>query len=323
MSALSNEIAELRLNERQWEAFRTEGHCAVLAPPGSGKTKLLTTKLAYSLSSGLIAPPRGAACITMTNEAALQLRQRLRQLGVRRTPNLFVGTVHSFALSQIIGPFAAAAGRDDLARSRPATPEEEDKAFEAAFAAMDFRPHERAEIKATTERARQRLDLSGNRLLGGEPVAKMAHRLQEELEARHIFDPQDLVRHAVELVEDTAWVGKVLSDTFSYVFVDEYQDLAPGLDRIVRGTTLRADTDSMLFAVGDPDQSIYAFTGASHELLQELAAEPGVTEVRLERNYRCGQRIIDISLRALGQDREIEGNHDGGDVFVHEAGGGV
>ena len=105
MSALSEAIAELGTNDRQWEAFQTEGHCAVLAPPGSGKTKLLTTKLAHALVHDVVRAPRGAACITMTNEAALELRRRMRKLGVRQRPNFFVGTVHAFALSRIILPF--------------------------------------------------------------------------------------------------------------------------------------------------------------------------------------------------------------------------
>jgi len=323
LSALSDEITELRTNEFQWQAFLTPGHCAVLAPPGSGKTKLLTTKLADAFARGLIKAPRGAACITMTNEAALQLRRRLRALGIARRPNLFIGTVHAFALSRIISPFAAAAGRPQLAASRPATDSEFDEAFDAAFSKLGFRSYERTEVRHTTAIARQRLDLSGDRLLGGEPIAAMARCLQDELAARHVYDPQDLVRHAVELVEEHEWVSRVLAATYSRVYVDEYQDLAPGLDRIVRGFTLPAELDATLFAVGDPDQSIYGFAGAHGELLETLADEPEVQEIRLERNYRCGQDIIDISLLALGQARTIEGERDGGVVLVHQAPGGV
>jgi len=153
VSALSTAIAELRANDRQWEAFQTVGHCAVLAPPGSGKTKLLTTKLAHAFVHDVIRPPRGAACITMTNEAALELRRRQRNLGVRWRPNLFIGTVHAFALSRIILPFAAAAGRDDLANSRFATDREFREAFDAAFVGCGFRPYERDEVRETTKKA--------------------------------------------------------------------------------------------------------------------------------------------------------------------------
>jgi DNA helicase II / ATP-dependent DNA helicase PcrA len=322
MTALADAIELLRTNDRQWEAFTTQGHCAVLAPPGSGKTQLLTTKLADALARGTVRAPRGAACITMTNEAALELRRRLRQLGVRSNPNLFIGTVHAFALSRIIGPFAAAAGRPELATSRPATDREFRDAFTAEFDRMGFRPDERREVLDTMQKARQRLDLTGNRMLGGEPIAAIGKAVQASLEAQSLFDFPDLVRHAVDLVETVDWVARVLAATYPRVYVDEYQDLAPGLDRIVRGFTLPDALDSALFAVGDPDQSIYAFSGSHPELLERLAAENGVHRVPLEINYRCGQNIIDVSVRALGRRRHIRGDRSGGTTQVQRAPGG-
>lgn len=322
MTALARAIEELKTNPKQWEAFSHEGHCVVLAPPGSGKTKLLTAKLGQSLLGEAIRPPRGAACITMTNEAALQLRRRLRALGVGHRSNLFVGTVHAFALSRIVAPFAAAAGMAELADSRLATEAELKAAFDAAFSRTAFQQHERGEIWATTAKARQRLDLTGNRMLGGQPVAEMALLLQEELADRRLYDFHDLVRHAVDLVESNEWIRRVLAATYAHIYVDEYQDLAPGLDRIVRSVTLRNPRGAALFAVGDPDQAIYAFSGANPELLEKLSAEPAVHTVRLEHNYRCASGIIEISLKALGHPRRVVGNRDGGDVAYHPVTGG-
>jgi DNA helicase-2/ATP-dependent DNA helicase PcrA len=85
---------------------------------------------------------------------------------------------------------------------------------------------------------------------------------------------------------------------------------------------MRTDTASTLFAVGDPDQAIYAFSGAHPDLLRDLAVEPDVTQVSLERNYRCAQGIIDISLRALGEDRTISGERAGGSLEIHAVTGG-
>jgi DNA helicase II / ATP-dependent DNA helicase PcrA len=323
VTALSRAIDELRSNERQWDAFEEQGHCVVLAPPGSGKTKLLTTKLAHALLTEIIAAPRGAACITMTNEAALELRRRLRALGVQRQPNLFVGTVHAFALSRILRPFASPAGRLDLASSRLASDAEATAAFNEAYGSMKFRGgFDRAEMRDLTAKARQRLDLSGDQTLGGEPVAALAAEVQKELQRRSIYDFHDLIRHAVDLVEEHPWTRRVLAATFSRIFVDEYQDLAPGLDRIVRGMTLQADTESTLFAVGDPDQAIYAFSGAHPQLLRNLAADRSVRAITLDRNYRCSQDIIDASLLALGEERTVKGERDGGTITIHAAIGG-
>src|SRR6185369_10031631 len=81
----------------------------VLAGPGSGKTKTLVAKLARVLAEDVRAP-RGVACITFSNEAARELVRRLRTLGLEQSPRLFVGTVHSFCLLQLLMPFARLAG---------------------------------------------------------------------------------------------------------------------------------------------------------------------------------------------------------------------
>lgn len=135
MSALAKAREQLRTNERQWQAFVTEGHCVVLAPPGSGKTKLLTTRLANDLVTR-IKRPHGAACITLTNAAADELERRLEALGVERRSTLFVGTVHSFALTRIVLPFAAVGGYPELANPRIAS----DRQVKAALdeAVSDF-----------------------------------------------------------------------------------------------------------------------------------------------------------------------------------------
>lgn len=320
--SLATAVEELKGNDRQWEAFTTEGHCVVLAPPGSGKTKLLTTRMAADLVSGAIQPPRGAACITMTNESALELRRRLRGLGIGHRPNLFVGTVHSFALACIVGPLAMPAGAAEIETCRIASQSEQSDAFSKVFKASAFRPDERDEIKTTMNRARQLLDLSGDPLLGGQSVADMALAYQAELLERGLYDFQDLVRHAVDLVVSHDWVPRVLAATFSRIYVDEYQDLPPGLDKLVRAIALRRAPHATLFAVGDPDQAIYGFTGTQPHLLHDLATEDGLTRVFLEKNYRCGQAIIDLSVRALGEDRSITGDHDGGSVNVYPAPGG-
>jgi DNA helicase-2/ATP-dependent DNA helicase PcrA len=322
MSSLRAAIEELKANDRQWEAFTADGHCAVLAPPGSGKTKLLTTKVAYDLASGAIVRPQGAACITMTNEATLQLRKKLAALGIGRSPNLFIGTVHAFALACVVIRMARPAGREDLVRSRVASSAERSAAFSAAFESSSFRPHEREEIRLTMNKARQLMDLTGNRLLGGEPVAAIANSYQNELAGQDRFDFHDLVRHAVDLVTNYEWIATVLAATYPRVYVDEYQDLPPGLDKLVRTLALRPAAKSTLFAVGDPDQAIFGFAGTQPDLLHDLASQPGVSRVFLEKNYRCGQGIVDLSIRALGEDRAIIGNHDGGSVELYVAPGG-
>src|SRR6185437_4301627 len=99
----------LRENPGQWAAYNAEGHCVVLAGPGSGKTKTLTIKMARMLAED-VEEPRGIACITYNNECAKELEQRLDALGVEPGRRVFIGTVHSFSLTQILLPYAKAAG---------------------------------------------------------------------------------------------------------------------------------------------------------------------------------------------------------------------
>jgi DNA helicase II / ATP-dependent DNA helicase PcrA len=90
-------------NEPQKRAYDSQGHCAVLAGPGSGKTKVLTAKIARLLAED-VKEPRGIACVTYSSECARELVRRLGRLGVRSSNNLFIGTVHSFCLKNVVIP---------------------------------------------------------------------------------------------------------------------------------------------------------------------------------------------------------------------------
>lgn len=105
---LFSAINELSANPEQVAAVRETGHCVVLAGPGSGKTKTLTTAMARALSDDII-EPRGVACITYNNECAIELETRLAHFGIESGDRAFIGTVHGFALSQVIAPYARCA----------------------------------------------------------------------------------------------------------------------------------------------------------------------------------------------------------------------
>lgn len=317
MSRLEEVKTLLRTNRQQWSAFEESGHCVVLAPPGSGKTQLLTAKLADTILTERVRPPHGVACITMTNEAAGELRRRLALLGVQPRPTIFIGTVHGFAYSRIVSSYAALAGLGELRVRRLASTAEDRECRERALEATGFRGRDRRNALSTMDVARQRLDLSGTALLGGPRIAALGKAFEGILAAEGLYDFNTVIATAVALVEENEWIAKAVGAAFSELYVDEYQDLAPGLDRIVRAITLRTASKTRLFAVGDPDQAIYAFSGARPELLHQLATETGVRAVRLERNYRSGQGIIDSALSVLGERRVIQGTGVGGAVVVH------
>lgn len=315
MKPLSASIDELRNNDHQWQAFTTEGHCVVLAPPGSGKTKLLATRMAYDLMNR-IPRPHGAACVTLTNAAAAELRERIDALGLRDRANLFVGTVHSFALNAIIVPFATLVGRTDLTRVAIASSTEEKAAFQAAIDNVYGSDYESRYVQSTIDINRRRFASDEDWAKAGANIREVANRYLDNLHQQGLIDFTELIQIAVDFVEQHRTIRTALTAKYPHLYVDEYQDLAPGLDRLVKALCFDYYNAAELFAVGDPDQAVFGFTGTRPELLVELGQRSDVQDITLQRNYRCGHEIIRIANGMKHSDSHVVGNHDGGEVTV-------
>lgn len=310
-------IRELAENPEQYEAVHEKGHCVVLAGPGSGKTKTLTTAMARALLED-VAEPRGIACITYNNECAIELETRMARLGVETNDRVFIGTVHGFALSQIIIPYARCVLPELPNDFRIATREECRQSVEAAHAkVINDRedPHNRwrfAEVKR-----RQDVDRTQPTWHGRNPeLATFIEAYEIDLRRRGLIDFDDMPLIAFRMIQAHPWIRKSLSARFPVLFVDEYQDLGHALHELV--LMLCFDAGVRLFAVGDADQSIYAFTGANPKLLTGLSDRQGVRSIRLRFNYRCGTKMIDASMAALGEERGYkapEGVEEGVVVF--------
>lgn len=313
MGALSDSVHDLRENPRQWDAFTTEGHCVVLAPPGSGKTKLLTTRMAFDLANK-IPLPHGAACITLTNAAAEELRRRVELLGVEGRSTLFIGTVHSFAMQRVIAPFASLVGRPELAKLSIAGKEQIDRAFDEAIKVVYPRGEDTWNVRSTIEVNRQRLAADEDWARHSDKIRQVRRLYTAALREQGLHDFYDVIELAVEFVERHRTIRQVLTARHPHLYVDEYQDLAPGLHRLVEALCFDQMTNSELFAVGDPDQAVYAFSGTRPELLHELAQRSGVTAVRLEHNYRCSKEIIRIANLMRRGKATITGSRSGGSV---------
>jgi DNA helicase-2/ATP-dependent DNA helicase PcrA len=294
-------VQELSENEPQRAAYDSTGHCVVLAGPGSGKTKTLTVKMAKLLIEE-VHPPRGVACLTYSTECARELRRRLDRLGVHSSDNAYVGTVHSFCLHHVVLPFARLAGIALPDPLRIAISSDQDRLFADAVAAemgVDERPSNwRTHVDAYR---RTHLDRGGLDWQEDPPVASLVDRYEGLLRGEGMIDFEDMVLIGLRLIESHRWVRRALRAKFPVLVVDEYQDLGVPLHRIVQSVCFRAGT--RLFAVGDPDQSIYGFTGARPDLLRGLSQVQGVQTVRLQFNYRSGRTIIEASETALGEAR--------------------
>jgi DNA helicase-2/ATP-dependent DNA helicase PcrA len=309
---------ELRKNKEQWAAYNSIGNCVVLAGPGSGKTKVLTTKVARMLAED-VQPPRGIACITYSSECARELERRLRAIGVPSSSHLFVGTVHSFCLKAVVQPFAQLAGERLTMPLRVATDSEKTGALQDALSKhVGDEPPSRWETRVGNYR-RTYLDRDAREWLEKDrDAAQVIETYEKLLRAQGVIDFDDMMLIGLRLVEGYEWIRKALHARFPILVVDEYQDLGVPLHRLVMALCFNEGKQSRLFAVGDADQSIYGFTGARPELLETLAKDKRVEPVRLRFNYRSRQEIITASEVALGEVRGYKASSgDGGVIDFH------
>lgn len=308
----------LRANAGQWAAYESLGHCVVLAGPGSGKTKTLTIKMARLLAED-IAEPRGVACITFNNECARELESRLSDLGVEPSRRIFIGTVHSFSLTQIILPYARVARLGLPDNFRVATKSERGQALRAALGDMGENPEPLREWEARMNSYRRSiLDRSRPEWLDVNPeLARLAELYEGRLRRMSLIDYEDMPLLALRALRENQWLRSALLAKFPVLIVDEYQDLGSALHRMVIG--LCFSTGMRLFAVGDPDQSIYGFNGARPDLLRLLSERHGVETVRLRLNYRCATRIVAASGALLDEARDYGAvtGAPAGEVFFH------
>lgn len=295
---------ELRDNPGQWKAYESPGSCVILAGPGSGKTKTLTTKMARMLAED-VERPSGIACITYSTECARELQKRLGKLGIVEGSNVFIGTVHSFSLKHVVSPFA---WLSDLGLPREfsvASVSDQERIFTESLKATigDENPWN---YRGRFERYRRTyLDRTSKEFTSVDSeIAGLVTDYEKRLIAESVVDFDSMILWGLQLIERHEWVRKAIKARFPILVVDEYQDLGLTLHRMVLALCQKAGV--RLVAVGDPDQSIYGFAGSMPKLLKDLAKADWVESVSLKFNYRCGRRIVAASLTALGEDREYE-----------------
>lgn len=315
---------DLRQNAGQWAVYESTGNCVVLAGPGSGKTKTLTIKMARMLSED-VRPPRAIACLTYSNECVRELKRRLAKLGVSDGPSVFIGTVHSFCLKHVLVPCAKLAGINLPEPLRIASPNEQDRVFQSVLAHVIGRNEYAPNWRVGMDRLRRtQLDRNSQELvLEHAEMSKLMDAYEQALTQDGLVDFDGIVLKGLQIVEQNEWVGRLLSAKFPILVVDEYQDLGLPLHRLVLSLCLNAGV--RLLAVGDPDQSIYGFTGSKPELLRKLAKMLEVDPVQLRLNYRCARKIVTASQVILGEDKGYEACDNAHDGVIHfcECGNGM
>jgi superfamily I DNA/RNA helicase len=292
------------LNAEQKVAVEESGNTAVLAGPGSGKTATLVIKVAHLLSE-VIEPPAGVACITYNNDAVREFRNRLGEFGIYAGRHLFLGTVHSFCLNCVLRPYAGLVNpryKDGVVVAGP-------RGAEVLLAKTLSRhiPEARVEYYGSQITRLRRAQFCGEDTSGFDERDFLVVKDYDALLAdERLVDFEGMVGLALEFIRSHAWIRDLLAARFPWLIVDEYQDLGGPLHAIV--TTLRDRAEMNVFAVGDPDQTIYDFTGANPRYLQTLAQRDDFRVIRLKFNYRSGRKLIVASQAALApeQPRDYE-----------------
>ena len=295
-----------KLNARQREAVvTTEGPLLVLAGAGTGKTRVITYRVAHLIELGV--PGSAILAVTFTNKAASVMKERisdlLRSTG-RDASEVWVSTFHSFCArlirreSQHLGLPRDFAIYDD---------DDQTAAVKRALAQLDLSTDD-----YPPRSMRAQISYAKNHGLTADEMAAMAAEARDEArkQAAEVFrvyndilrkaaalDFDDLLLRAVELLREHADVRAAWNARFHYLMVDEFQDTNRSQEELVR---LLAGTRKNICVVGDEDQSIYAWRGARAGNLKRFTTDfPTAKLIRLEENYRSTQTILDAAAAVV------------------------
>jgi DNA helicase-2/ATP-dependent DNA helicase PcrA len=282
-------LADLTPAQRQ-AVTHVEGPLLVLAGAGSGKTRVITRRVAYLLRQGV--PGKNVLALTFTNKAAGEMRDRIAALAPEA--GVWVGTFHSLC-ARLLRTYAPLVGLDrgftiyDQADRL--------RAVKQVMTQLDLEGVSVSPERVDAAISRAKNDLIGPEALarrGGDHVAAAAGRVfaayQKRLRESSAVDFDDLLVHMVTILREHNDVRADLDRRFRYVLVDEYQDTNLAQYAIVKALSVNHPN---LCVTGDPDQSIYGWRGADlNNILNFEHDFPGCKVVKLERNYRSTKNIL-------------------------------
>jgi DNA helicase-2/ATP-dependent DNA helicase PcrA len=285
--------------EQRQVALAPRGPVCVLAGAGTGKTRAITYRIAYAALSGTVDPAHVLA-LTFTVRAAGELRGRLRQLGVGQVR---ASTFHAAALRQLnyFWPRVVGGRPPQLIDSKAGLVRE---AAKRALVRLDGIPGALADTAAEIEWAKViqvRPDgypaaaaVAGRSAVAGADNLAAVYAAYEELRReRHLIDFESVLELTAAILIDSRTAAGQVHDIFRHFVVDEYQDVNP-LQKLLLEAWL-GDRDD-LCVVGDPNQVIYSFTGATPTYLTGFTAEfPAATVVRLVRDYRSTPQVVAVA----------------------------
>lgn len=277
------------LNASQQEAVCAESNVAVVAGPGTGKTRTLVSRIVRLMEDGV--KPSQITAVTFTNKAALEMRERLdSHFGNRRTARAVnIGTFHAICL-RLLSQKASVTVIDT---------------YEAYALAEEVLRE--LSIKSSAKKLVEAVSREKNGLpfVEGGPSPEAIARYQEKLVSFGVLDFDDLLLGALKLFEKGA--EQKVKKAFTHLLVDEFQDIDSLQYRLLRAWS---EESSDVFVIGDPDQSIYGFRGSDPECFPRFLEDFEAKEIRLAENYRSTPEILSCALPSIshnhGEERRLE-----------------
>lgn len=299
------------LNETQKEAvLYNSSPLLVFAGAGSGKTRIITYKIAYLIDDLKIYPSRILA-VTFTNKAAKEMKERTEKLLGSDIEKLWIGTFHAICARILRRDIGVLGFRKNF------TILDEDDSIRAIKDVMkslniDTKYLEPSIVKKYISNAKANLvDSNLFKKEAGEYMDKVVSTIYEGyetyLKANNSLDFDDLIFLTVRLFRENESVLYYYSNKFKYVLVDEFQDVNSMQYELIK---MLAGRNRRLTVVGDDDQSIYSFRGASVEFMDQIQTDfPDIKIVKLEKNYRSPQEVLDVANRLIKYNRRRSDKH--------------
>ena len=288
------------LNREQQEAVNADpAHpCLVIAGPGAGKTAVIAARCRFLAENARI-PPAEILVLTFTRAAASEMQARFRLLTGGAYSGITFGTFHAVLYRAVSGKYGFTA--DNLVKES-----EKQQILQGILRkiypdALNDRGISDSLLSGFSAlRAGGVLPESSGKAGDGRE-AQLASLYTAELRRRRKIDYDDILLLAREMLEKDEKVREALRKRYRFILVDEYQDVSPVQREILK---LLAAPGNRIFAVGDDDQAIYRFRGASPDIMLCFPKDfPGTGIVRLTRNYRSSPEIVDASLRLIRKNR--------------------
>lgn len=294
------------LNEPQREAvLHTDGPLLILAGAGSGKTRVLTHRIAYLIDERGV-NPWNILAITFTNKAAEEMRQRVDSLVSFGAESIWVSTFHS-ACVRILRRFIDRLGYDNRFTIYDTDDQKTLMKEVCRKVDIDTKVYKERNLLAAVSSAKNEMilpdefELNAGGDFGQLKIAKVYREYEAQLKANNALDFDDLLVKTVQLLETQPDVLEYYQERFRYIMVDEYQDTNTVQFRLVR---LLAGKYRNLCVVGDDDQSIYKFRGANIRNILDFEHEfPDAHVVRLEQNYRSTGNILNAANGVIRNNR--------------------